>query len=64
VALKDGSISNFIKAIYLLDDPSTATAMSPASLKSMLLNKLEDKSKFISVPSYSIYKELLSILKT
>jgi hypothetical protein len=37
VALKDGSISNFIKAIYLLVDyPSTATAMSPASLKSIL----------------------------
>jgi hypothetical protein len=31
VALKDGSISNFIKAIYLLvDKESTATAMSPA----------------------------------
>jgi hypothetical protein len=36
VALKDGSISNFIQAIYfLVDDESTATAMSPASLKSM-----------------------------
>jgi hypothetical protein len=36
VAFKDGSIPNLIKAIYLLDDTSTATAMSPASFKSML----------------------------
>jgi hypothetical protein len=36
VALKDGSIPNLIKAIYLLDEESTATAMSPASFKSIL----------------------------
>jgi hypothetical protein len=36
VALNECSISNFIQAIYfLVDDESTATAMSPASLKSM-----------------------------
>jgi hypothetical protein len=35
VALNEGSISNFIKAIYLLDEISAATAMSPASLKSI-----------------------------
>jgi hypothetical protein len=29
-ALNEGSISNFIMAIYLLDDASTATAMSPS----------------------------------
>jgi hypothetical protein len=36
IALNEGSISNFIQAIYLLDEESTATAMSPASLKSIL----------------------------
>jgi hypothetical protein len=35
VVLKEGSISNFTKAIYLLD-ASQATAMSPASLNSIL----------------------------
>jgi hypothetical protein len=36
VALKDGSIPNLIKAIYLLVEyASTATAISPASLNSI-----------------------------
>jgi hypothetical protein len=64
VALNEGSIPNLIKAIYLLDDASTATAMSPASLNSILCNKVEDRPKFIPSPSYSISNVLLSILRT
>jgi hypothetical protein len=65
VALNEGLISNFIMAIYLLvDDESTATAMSPASLKSMLKKSEKGKPKFISAPSYYISNELLSILRT